>query len=412
MLSATYATEDLMDPEVNADPFGYYGWLRESDPVHWNPLFEFWIVSRHSDVVWLLRNQDLFSSKIPWPSKDPREVYPPIDEADWPLAETLRPYRPFIVHDRPEHLAMRQSIHRWFTPRGVEKWRAQLAARTQELIDFHRDAGMMEVKRDLPTPLPLMTICWMLGVPSADAEHLYDLASVVYAGGTENQGLGPPRLRIGHAAAVELQEYFTPLIEERMRAPREDLISMMADGEHRGVFTRQECIASLMIFLDAGHSTTLSMISKGTLAFIRHPEQWELLRSDPEGLGASATEECLRYDPPLKMVPSRIATRDVEFGGKQIRAGANVAYAIAAANRDPRAFADPDSFDITRSPNPHVAFAGGIHHCIGSALARIEGQEAFKALARNFPQLRLEREVAYVPNPVQHMLTELHVCWD
>jgi pimeloyl-[acyl-carrier protein] synthase len=252
----------------------------------------------------------------------------------------------------------------------------------------------------------------MLGVPSADAEHLYELASIVYPGGTENSGLGPGRLRLGHAAAVELQEYFTPLIEQRARRPHDDLISMMAEGERRGAFTREECVASIMILLDAGHSTTLSLISKGTHTLIRHPEQWDLLRSDPEGLGACATEECLRYDPSLKLVPARVAKQDVEFGGKEIGVGDAVAYAIASANRDPRVFTSPDTFDITRSPNPHIAFGGGIHHCLGSALARTEGQEAFKALARNFPRLRIEDDVEYVPNIFQHMLTELRVSWD
>ena len=112
------------------------------------------------------------------------------------------------------------------------------------------------------------------------------------------------------------------------------------------------------------------------------------------------------------MMPVRIAAQDVELGGKLIRAGDDVAYVIASANRDPRVFADPDTFDITRSPNPHVAFGGGIHHCIGAALARIEGQEAFKALARSFSRLRLQREVEYVPNTIHHMLTALHVSWD
>jgi cytochrome P450 len=161
-----------------------------------------------------------------------------------------------------------------------------------------------------------------------------------------------------------------------------------------------------------GTRPQLGLIAKGTLAFIRNPEQWDLFRRDPEGLAPSATEECLRYDPPLKMMPVRIAAQDVELGGKLIRAGDDVAYVIASANRDPRVFADPDTFDITRSPNPHVAFGGGIHHCIGAALARIEGQEAFKALARSFSRLRLQREVEYVPNTIHHMLTALHVSWD
>jgi cytochrome P450 len=407
-LIETLETDDLSAPRVIADPYGYFGWLRENDPVHWNALFKTWIVTRHGDVVWLIRNHELFSSAIQFP-KEPSDEYPPIDEADWELVEYLKPYRAFIILDRPEHLAMRQTIHRWFTPKSVERWRVQLAARAQELIDVHRAARSMEVKEDLATPLPLLTICWMLGVPHDDAPRLHELAE---AGLDALRRFAPRRLRETYDASVELWEYFTPLIEARTKEPREDLISMLADGERRGEFTREQCLASLMHLLDAGHSTTLGLISKGTLAFIRNPEQWDLFRRDPNGLASSATEECLRYDPPLKMLPVRIAAQDVELGGKLIRAGDDVAYAIASANRDPRVFADPDRFDITRSPNPHVAFGGGIHHCIGAALARIEGQEAFKALARSFSQLRLQREVEYVPNTIHHMLSELHVSWD
>ncbi len=406
---AQFETDDLTTPEVNADPWGYFGWLREHDPVHWNPVFKTWIVTRYADVNVVLRNHELFSSKIPLPPNLADE-YPPIDEADWPLADDLAGYRAFIFHDRPEHLAMRQTIHRWFTPRAVEKWRTSMAARAQELIDQYREAGTMEVKRDLATPLPLLTICWMLGVPSEDAEHLYELAARVYPGGTDNHDYGGQRLRVGVEAIQKLREYFTPLLEERERDPQDDLISMIAQGETQGVYTREDALASIMILMDAGHTTTLNLISKGILAFVRNPEQWDLLRSDPDNL--AALEEILRYDPPLKMVILRYTTRDVELGGKQIPAGDSVSYVLASANRDPRAFEDPDTFDITRSPNPHVAFGGGIHHCLGAALARVSGQETFKALARNFPRLQLVEEPEWMIHPVHHMVRELQIGWN
>lgn len=406
-----FETDDLMTPEVNADPWGYFGRLREHDPVHWNPLFKTWIITRYRDVKAVLRRHEQYSSKIPIPP-DLAGEYPPIDQQDWPLAEDLAGYRAFIFHDRPEHLAMRRAIHRWFTPRAVEKWRGSIAARAQALIDAHREAGTMEVKRDLATPLPLVTICWMLGVPSEDAKLLYELAARVYPGGTDNQEYGSRRLRVGHDAITQLRDYFTPLIEERARNPREDLVSMIAEGEITGAFTREDALASIMILMDAGHTTTLNLISKGALAFIRHPEEWDLLRRDPDNLAPSALEEVLRYDPPLKMVILRFTTRDVELGGKVIRAGESVSYVIASANRDPEMFRDPDTFTITRSPNPHVAFGGGIHHCLGAALARVSGQETFKVLARNFPRLHLGCDVEWMIHPVHHMVRELHIRWD
>jgi cytochrome P450 len=172
-------------------------------------------------------------------------------------------------------------------------------------------------------------------------------------------------------------------------------------------------LASINHLLVAGHETTLGLICSGTVAFIRNPEQWDLLQADPDELCVSATEECLRYEPTVKVVPLRVATRDVELRGQMIHAGDMVYWAISSANRDPRVFSDPETFDIRRSPNPHIGFGGGIHHCIGAALARVEGQEAFKALVRNFPRLRLlDDEVEYVPRLIERVVVSLPVAWD
>lgn len=400
-----HQTEDLTAPEIIADPYSYFGGLREADPVHWNPLFKGWVISRYSEVLWVVRNHDLFSSDVPW--MDPREEYPPVDAPDWQRVESMSTFRSFIFFDRPEHLEMRRSIHRWFTPKEIEKWRADLQAKVQELLDAHRSNGHMEVREDLATPLPLMTICWMLDVPEADAPRLRDLTTAVIG-----DSFTPDRMRAMIDARRELHDYLTPLIEKRRRDPGDDLISMLADGERRGVFTRDQCLASVTLLLLAGHETTLNMISNGVLAFIRNPAQWDLLRSDPDGLCSQATEECLRYDPPVKFVPLRISTQDIEISGKKIEAGEKVAYVIASANRDPRAFSNPDTFDITRSPNPHVAFGGGIHHCLGAYLARVEGQETFNTLAKNLVRLRLDNdEVQYVPRLMERAVRALHVSW-
>src|SRR5262249_13405439 len=154
------------------------------------------------------------------------------------------------------------------------------------------------------------------------------------------------------------------------------------------VFTRHQVFANVTLLMNAGHNTTLNLICNGVLAFIRNADQWERLRSDPEGRAVSATEECLRYDSPLKRM-RRICVADTEVGGTLIREGERVQWVISSANRDPRVFAEPDEFRIERSPNPHVAFGGGIHHCLGAALARLEGREVFRALAERFTSLRL-----------------------
>ncbi len=404
---AAFETEDLTDPEVNADPYGYFGRLRESDPVHWNPLFKQWIVTRHSDVVWLIRQHELFSSDMRV-LDEPHELQPPVDEVDWELVEHLREtFRALLHYDRPEHLAMRQVVHHWFTPRAVERWRAEVRATARDVIEARRLDGRMEVKADLAMRLPLVTISWMLNVPQSDAVRLHDLTSALM-----NPGFGPDRMRRMAPAWNEFRDYFSPLIDARQsKEPGEDLIAMLADGQRRGVLTHDQCLANVVLLLVAGHATTMNLICNGLLAFIRNPAQWDLLKSDPLGLARSATEECLRYEPSVKGF-FRICTKDLELGDKAIRAGDKLFWAIASANRDPRVFADPDSFDITRSPNPHAAFGGGIHHCLGAALARVEGQEAFRALAELLPRLHLQEDtVEYVPSIGDREVCALPVCW-
>ena len=185
---------------------------------------------------------------------------------------------------------------------------------------------------------------------------------------------------------------------------------MIVSGEKRGAYTRDEVLANAVLLLLAGHETTINLICNGTLAFIRHPEQWTLLQRDPS-LAVRATEECLRYDPPVKSL-QRLAVQDIELGGKAIRALDRTRWFITAANRDPEKFPAPEKFDITRDPNLHIAFGSGIHHCLGATLARVEGQEAFKALVQRFPAVHLEtEELEYQPSIIFRSLKSLPVTW-
>jgi len=412
---ATFQIEDLTATEVVADPHQYFRHLRETDPVHWNPFLKGWLVTCYEDVTWVVRNHELFSSeKQP---TDPRDAYPPFDEADFELAEAVDvELRGFVVYpgptgligtDRPAHLAMRQAVHRWFTPTAVEKWRERLREEVKRLVDDHRADKRLEVKAEFATPLPLATICWMMGIPEADAARMRDLVATL-----GYPGYAPDRLRTTVPALRELEEYFLALLEVRAKNPCEDLISMLVDGERRGVFTKSECVANAILLIAAGHDTTLGLICNGVLTFIRNPEQWDLLRSDPAGLCASGTEECLRFEPPMGGALYRVCTQEIELGGKLIPAGDRVYLLTTSANRDPRIFSDPDRFDITRSPNPHITFGGGIHHCLGAALARVEGQEAFRGLAENVERFQLDVDVVeYVPDILSRQLVSLPVSW-
>lgn len=403
----TAIQDDLFSSEVIADPYTYFRHVREADPVHWNEKYGVWIITRYDDVVWLLRHQELFSSEVF--KRDPREPYPPIQESDLEMYHFVRGFFGdfFIQHDRPEHTEMRKVVHGYFTPKSMEKWRSLVQSAITDLLDEAEAQGQMDVMRDFATPLPLLVIAQMLGMPWQDRRFLRELSEkLIFIGRGE-----PDRMRPTGEAIHGLVEYLSPLVAERLARPGDDLLSVLASGEKRGAYTRDEVLANAVLLLLAGHETTINLICNGTLAFIRHPDQWALLQANP-ALAERATEECLRYDPPVKSL-QRLAVQDVELGGKTLRSLDRARWFITAANRDPAKFTEPDTFDITRDPNLHIAFGSGIHHCLGATLARVEGQEAFKALVRRFPALHVEtEELEYQPSITFRSLKSLPVTWN
>jgi cytochrome P450 len=401
--------DDMFTADAIADPYAYYGRLREEDPVHWNALYDLWVITRHADVVWMTRHHELFSSAVF--RNDPRPAYPAIDESDQELYEYVRNYQAdqFIQHDRPEHLEMRKVVHSYFTPRSMEAWRPFVQNAVKELLDAAEAKGHMDVMKDLATPLPVLVIAQMMGVPTADRSHVRDLAEkLLYIGRGEYD-----RMRILTEGMQGMIDYVSPLVDERIVNPGDDFISVLAQGEKQGVFSRHQVLVNTSLLLLAGHETTINLLCNGTLAFLQHPEQWALFKQDPAAQAKRATEECLRYDAPVKSI-QRIAAQDVEIRDKVLRKNERIRWFITPANRDPEVFADPDTFDITRDPNPHVAFGSGVHHCLGATLARVEGQEVFKALAERFPNLHVEteEELTYQPSITFRSLKALPVAWN
>jgi cytochrome P450 len=404
---ATAVRDDMFTPDVIADPYSYYGRLRDEDPVHWNKTYELWVVTGYDELVWLTRHHELFSSAVF--KNDPRPPYPAIDESDMGLYDYVRNYQgdQFIQHDRPEHLEMRRVVHGYFTPKSMEAWRPFVQKAVKELLDAAEQKGRMDVMRDLATPLPVLVIAQMMGVPEQDRPYVRELAEkLLYIGRGEYDRMKP--LTEGMRGMID---YVSPLVDERIVRPGDDFISVLASGEKAGVFTRHEVLVNTSLLLLAGHETTINLLCNGTLALMQHPDQWALLKEDPAGRAKLATEECLRYDAPVKSI-QRIASQDVEMGGKAMRKDERVRWFISSANRDPAKFADPDRFDITRWPNQHVAFGSGTHHCLGATLARVEGQEVFKALAERFPGLEVENvRLEYQPSITFRSLKSLPVTW-
>jgi cytochrome P450 len=407
MTMMSHIQDDMFTPGVIADPYSYYGRLRDEDPVHWNETYALWVITRHDDLVWLTRHHELFSSAVF--KNDPRPAYPAIDESDLGLYEYVKNYQgqQFIQHDRPSHLEMRRVMHSYFTPKSMEAWRPFVVAAVKELLDAAEAKGEMDVMRDLATPLPVLVIAQMMGVPPEERGRVRALAEkLLYIGRGEADRMKP--LTEGMRGMID---YVNPLVERRIVDPGDDFISVLARGEKQGVFTREQVLVNTSLLLLAGHETTINLLCNGTLSMLRHPEQWEALKQDPAGCAKAATEECLRYDSPVKSI-QRIASEDVEMRDKVMRKGDRIRWFISSANRDPDAFLEPETFDIARHPNQHVAFGSGTHHCLGATLARVEGQEVFRALAERFPGLRVSTEaLEYQPSITFRSLKSLPVVW-
>ncbi|MEP7345445.1 MAG: cytochrome P450 [Gemmatimonadaceae bacterium] len=403
----TSDADDLFSPDVIADPYRYFGELRETDPIHWNARNGVWIITRYDDLVWLVRHHELFSSAVI--RSDARPPYPPIDPGDRGLFEDVRHFRSdqLVEQDRPGHTTMRGALHEFFTPTAMEAWRPFVRAAVAELLDAATSQGKMDVLEALAAPLPVRIITQLMGVPNEDREHLRELADkLLYI----NRG-EPYRMQPLMEGIRGMIEYVEPKVAARAKDPGDDFISVLATAEQNGVYSRHQVLVNSALLLFAGHETTMNLICNGTLALLRHPDQWAKLCADPIGLARLATEECLRFDPPVKST-QRIAAVDVERRGKVIKQGERIRWIMAAANRDPRAFPNPDRFDLSRSPNPHVSFGSGVHYCLGATLARVEGQEVFRALAERFPNLRLDSEaLEYQPSIQFRSLKSLPVAW-
>ena len=391
----TTINDDMFTAEVIQDPYRYYGRIRDEDPVHWNELYQLWVITRHDDLVWLTRNHEQFSNQVM--ANDPRPAYPAIYESDNELYDYVKSYQAdmFIQHDRPNHLEMRKVLHGFFTPKSMEEWRPLVKSATKDLLDAAEARGDgIDLMRDLAVPLPVLVIAEMMGVPESERPVIRALAEKLL-----NIGRGEPdRMRVLAEGMRGMDEYINPMVEQRILEPKDDFISVVASGEKSGVFTREQVLINCALLLLAGHEPTINLICNGTLAFMNNRDQWDLLKTDPEGMMVRATEEALRYDSPVKSI-TRIAGDDVEMRGKQIQKDDRIRWFISSANRDPNKFEKPDTMDITRWPNPHVAFGAGIHHCLGATIARVEGQEVFRELAERYPNLQPKNnDMEYQPS--------------
>lgn len=369
----------LLDPAVLANPYPLFHRLRTEDPVHWDPYLHAWVVTKYADVVTVLH--DFSAERTPTP-----EHLAEMGLADLsPIAKVM--VKQMLFLDAPTHTRIRGLASFAFTPRRVAVLRDHIRDIVKNLLDAVADKGRMDIIGDLADPLPYTVTAEMLGVPVEDAPQLkawsQDFAEML--GNFQHNPENAPKVR---RSVEAMTSYFQNAIAEIRQHPREGLIQSFLTAEIDGDrFTDEEVIANTIVTMVGGQETTTNLIGNGVLTLLRHPEEFEKLKSDPS-LIPSAVEEMLRFEPPSQHT-ARLAPRDLELGGKEIRKGQAAIAVMAAGNRDPERFPEPDRFDITRKDNRHLSFGWAAHFCFGAALARIEGQEAFEAIVKRIPNLAL-----------------------
>lgn len=402
--TAALSLFDVLRPENLRDPYPFYRRLREADPVYWDAERGTWVLTRHADVVAALRDPRLSAERV-LPGQGPAagaEIAP--DESS--IARAMAKQMLFL--DPPDHTRLRGLVSKAFTPRVIEGMRPQIQALVDELLDAAAARGHMDLIADFSFPFPAIVIAGLLGVPPEDRDQFKEWSEAF--GMLLDPGVhAPEEIEAAQAGVFALVAYLLKIVEARRQEPRDDLISLLIAAEEQGdKLDTEELLINCVLLLAAGHGTTTHMIGNGVLALLRYPDQLERLRAEP-ALIRGAVDELLRYDGPVQ-VTGRMANQDLEIGGKRITKGQHVTTALGAANHDPAQFAHPERLDLGRQDKGHVAFAHGIHFCLGAALARLEGQIAIGALVRRFPALRLETdEPEWMPSVVFRGLIALPV---
>lgn len=371
---------NLLDPEIRANPYPLFHRLQTDAPVHWDPFIHAWVVTRYADVVTVLHS---FLAYKPAPPEALKEMG--LSALD-PLAKVMT--KQMLFMDPPAHTRLRNLAAKVFTTDRMEGLRLHIRGIVASLLDEVQSEGHMDVLADFAEPLPATVTAELLGLPNADIRQL-KAWSADFAERLGNFHQNPDGLGRVLKSLEGMRDYFEAAVQEIKKHPREGLIHSLLTAEIDGDrLTTEEVVANSIITMVGGQETTTNLIGNGLLALLRNPDVLNDLRND-YSLIRSAVEELLRYDAPSQYT-TRVAPEDVKLGGNTIQKGQATIAVMAAANRDPQRFPDPDRIDIRRSDNRHLAFGWAAHFCFGAPLARIEGQEAFEALLRRLPDLSLE----------------------
>lgn len=370
-----------MAPGMLGNPYAMYRALREQAPIYWSSLMEAWILTRYDDADFVLtdprfsadrtRGRNRFSQMM----QEQEQEFGPFSRVQTMLSS-----------DPPDHTRLRRLVSKAFTPRAVENLRPRIREIVDHLLDSAEKQGEFDLVQELAYPLPVIVIAEMLGVPAEDRDRFKHWSDTVVQ--TLGGPFTPPEVfQKARESLEELAEYLREFIAERRTNPRDDLISRMVVAEEEGqVLSEDEIFASAILLLVAGNETTTHLIGSGMLALFRNQEEMARLRDDPSLL-PSAVEELLRYTGPVHLT-GRVPKEDLEIGGQPVKEGDVVIALLAAANRDPAKYENPERLDVARNPTDHLGLGDGIHFCLGAPLARAEAQAAIGTVLRRFPNIR------------------------
>ena len=372
---------DLSDHDafVEAVPHEAFAALRRDDPVHWNPEPEgagFWAVTRYEDIRHVHRTPEVFSSEIGGTS---------LEDIDPRFIEKRKS---MLDMDPPRHDELRGLIARRFTPRAVHVWEDQVRRVTREVLDRALPMGRFDFVQEVSSEIPMQVFAEILGVPQDERREIIELGDRLLGNQDPEYAVEPEEahkeLPFSSPAALEMFEFGRRLAAERRKQPGDDIITQLAFEP----LAQKDFDNYFVLLATAGNETTRHTITHGLLALLEHPEEMERLRADPE-LGKSAAEEMLRWATPVHHF-RRTAAQDTELAGTPIKAGDKVTTWFVSGNRDEDAFEEPDRFDLGRKPNRHMAFGpGGIHHCMGAHLAKMEVRIAFEELLPRVKEIEL-----------------------
>ena len=379
---------NLVSPAALANPYPIYDKLRRESPVYWSEGLRAWVLSRYDDVMAALHDPRLSSDRI---QQFATHQLRGLDVGV--VADFLRiVHRMMALQDMPHHTRLRKMVSESFTRRALEAFRPAVQQVADALVDRVQPYHRMDLVTDFAQPLPAMVIAEMFGIAHEDRESFQRWADDVirFFGGTF--GNVEEDARRANEGAINLERFFLHLMVQRRCKPGHDLMSLFLAQQEQGLWDEEDLSAQCVMILVGGHVTTIDQLCNGAHALLKHPAQWQKLREQPELIHA-AVEEVLRYDTSVPFI-HRIARENLVIRGQHIPKGQFVFLGLASANHDPEQFSNPERFDITRTPNKHVAFGHGPHLCLGGELARRELEIGFGTLFRRLPDLQFAAQPA------------------